>query len=165
MESLLKSLGIFTAAIFFAGGLVADDAKIITTLKIHQSIPNTIKIDIGDKGESHGDLLVFHAKLTSSIGLSGDLTGTLITTKIPNTKTKTHQDRIGQLVFYFGEANTLVVLGKAIYLHEGDGEMNKNEPQIRAIIGGTGLYIGSRGQVQTNRNKDGSYEHLIQLLK
>lgn len=38
-------------------------------------------------------------------------------------------------------------------------------PQIRAVIGGTGDYMGARGQLTTTRNEDGTYEHLIELMK
>ena len=42
--------------------------------------------------------------------------------------------------------------------------MAANTEQVRAVIGGTGTYIGARGQVTTVRNDDGSYEHSFELL-
>jgi hypothetical protein len=36
--------------------------------------------------------------------------------------------------------------------------------QLRAVVGGTGDFIGARGQVATTRNDDGSYRHEFTLL-
>ena len=43
-------------------------------------------------------------------------------------------------------------------------EFKKQIPQVRAVIGGTGDYMGARGQLTTTRNEDGTYEHLIELM-
>ena len=40
----------------------------------------------------------------------------------------------------------------------------KQKPQLRAVVGGTGIYMGARGQLTTVRNEDGTYEHLIELM-
>jgi hypothetical protein len=42
--------------------------------------------------------------------------------------------------------------------------MDTGNGQIRAVIGGTGKYIGARGQVTTTRNDDQTYEHRFELL-
>jgi alpha-D-ribose 1-methylphosphonate 5-triphosphate synthase subunit PhnG len=36
--------------------------------------------------------------------------------------------------------------------------------QVRAVIGGTGDYIGATGQITTTRNDDGSYDHVVELI-
>jgi hypothetical protein len=34
-----------------------------------------------------------------------------------------------------------------------------------AVVGGTGKYIGARGQMVTTRRDDGTYRHVLTLLK
>ena len=92
------------------------------------------------------------------------LTGFLITADVPDAETgDVHQDRLGQLSFDLGNGNSLVVAGEAIYPGE-DAEMTANAEQLRAVVGGTGNFMGARGQVATTRNDDGSYRHEFTLL-
>jgi hypothetical protein len=37
------------------------------------------------------------------------------------------------------------------------GEFDAGQPVVRAILGGTGKYMGARGQLASTRNADGSY--------
>lgn len=39
------------------------------------------------------------------------------------------------------------------------------QPVVRAILGGTGKYMGARGQLASTRNGDGSYTQVFTLLK
>ena len=134
------------------------------TLKVHQELPDLTHIDLDKEGSSHGDLLAFDATVTSDNGMTGKLSGFIMTVDIPQKDHEVFQDRIVQMVFDFGEANTIVVGGRSVYPHSDKSEMKKNEPQYRAVIGGTGTFMGARGQVITTRNDDGTYEHMIELM-
>ena len=134
------------------------------TLKVHQELPDLTHIDLDKEGSSHGDLLAFDATVASDNGMTGKLSGFIMTVDIPQKDHEVFQDRIVQLVFDFGEANTIVVGGRSVYPHLDKSEMKKNEPQYRAVIGGTGTFMGARGQVITTRNDDGTYEHMIELI-
>ena len=134
------------------------------TLKVHQELPDLTHIDLDKEGASHGDLLAFDATVSSDNGMKGKLSGFIMTVDIPQKDHEVFQDRIVQLVFDFGEANTIVVGGRSVYPHLDKSEMKKNEPQYRAVVGGTGTFMGARGQIQTTRNDDGTYEHLIELM-
>ena len=134
------------------------------TLKVHQELPDLTHIDLDKEGSSHGDLLAFDATVASDNGMTGKLSGFIMTVDIPQKDHEVFQDRIVQMVFDFGEANTIVVGGRSVYPHLDKSEMKKNEPQYRAVIGGTGTFMGARGQVITTRNDDGTYEHMIELM-
>jgi len=45
------------------------------------------------------------------------------------------------------------------------GEFDPGQPVVRAILGGTGKYMGARGQLASTRNADGSYTQVFTLLK
>jgi hypothetical protein len=133
------------------------------TFKIRQEAPVLVTVDVGDAGSSHGDILAFEAKLTTDGGGAGTLRGMLTTVDIPDGD-DLFEDRVGQLVFDMGDGGMLIVAGTSVY-PDKSVEMAANAPQIRAVIGGTGAYIGARGQVTTVRNADGSYEHSFELVE
>jgi len=156
------AVGVVFLAMAHFGALQA--AEVTTKLTIHQDEPTLVHVDLGQKGQSHGDLLVFDAPVQSTDGDKGKLSGFLLTVDIPERNQEVFQDRIVSMVFDLGDANTLVISGKSVYPHPGELEMVKNNPQIRAIIGGTGKYIGARGQISTTRDDDGGYTHHIELV-
>ena len=134
-----------------------------TTFKLHQDAPALVPVDIALPGASHGDMLAFKAKITGDDGIGGTLRGILITVDLPDDSGDILEDRIGQLIFDLGNGNSLVAAGGSVYPAKGV-EMAANTAQVRAVTGGTGSYIGARGQVTTVRNEDGSYEHSFELL-
>ncbi len=72
-------------------------------------------------------------------------------------------ERMASIVLDFGGDDTIIIVGKAIY-GGMTVEMEPDRPQIRAIVGGTGRFIGARGQITTVRKPAGHYEHDIRLL-
>ena len=135
-----------------------------TILKISQEVPNIIHIDLDREGPSHGDLLAFDAEVLTDSNVKGTLSGYLLTIFIPEEDHEDFQERMVQMVFDLGDGNTILVGGRSLYPDMEEAEMQENVPQVRAIIGGTGTYIGARGQITTTRMSDGSYEHVLELL-
>lgn len=140
----------------------ADAAEIKRTLKIHQEKPALSHLDLGMQGASHGDMLAFEAAVSGDGGLKGVMYGLLTTVDIAEGD-DAFEDRAGQVFLDLGNGNSIAVAGMSVYKNNSR-EMDPNAPQIRAVIGGTGGYIGTRGQVTTTRNLDGSYEHVVELL-
>lgn len=134
----------------------------VTEFTVHQESPALASVDIGYAGKSHGDMLAFEAAIYTEDGKEGTLSGLLITVDLPRGKS-VFEDRIGNLVFAFGESDSLVVAGASAYAPDAT-EMKTEHPQIRAVIGGTGTYLGARGQVTTTRNDDGTYDHAFKLI-
>ena len=154
----------FIIFIALASSSALQAADVTTKFTIHQDEPSLAHVDIGQKGQSHGDLLVFDAPVQTTSGEKGKLSGFVITVDTPEKEHEVFQDRIVSMVFDFGNANTLVISGKSVYPYHGELEIAKNDAQIRAIVGGTGKYIGARGQISTTRDDDDGYTHVIELV-
>lgn len=137
-------------------------AKASEIIDIVQGKPQVVHIDLGAGGASHGDLMAFEAPFTGENGVVGVINGITFTIDVPDGKDRLF-DRFGNILLNFGEGSSLVVGGGAVY-SLGAGEMEPDTPQVRAIIGGTGRFIGARGQITTIRCSAGHYEHRIELL-
>ncbi|OAN70555.1 hypothetical protein A8B83_13890 [Rhodobacteraceae bacterium EhC02] len=144
-------------------GLVAVPASADQTFSILQELPAITHVDIGAQGSSHGDIMAFEADFTADDGTSGEMHGVIITVSIPVGENDVFLDRIAQIVVNFGSTDTLVIAGTAAYPAE-QAEMAPDSPHVRAVIGGTGRFIGARGQMVTTRRDAGHYEHTFTLV-
>ncbi len=151
------------AAIMCLSLVLVPAAQAKQTFTITQGKPEIKHVDIGVTGMSVGDLFGFEAPFTTKDGKMGRIYGIITIVSIPTGTNDPFIDRLSSGVLDFGKSDTLVVTGKTVY-GAYHGEIKDNEPQLRAIIGGTGRFIGARGQISTTRNPSGSYEHEIQLL-
>ena len=138
-------------------------AQAAETFTIQQDKPKLTDLDHGEKGGSHGDALFFEALFTVDDGTKGTIRGVVTTIDIPSGPDDVHHDRIENLVLDFGGQDSIVILGLSKY-PSTPGEIIDGIPVVRAISGGTGRYLGSRGQISTIRKNDGSYEHVVILL-
>lgn len=158
----MKVLFRFVSAVCLSLTL-ASVAHAVQTFSITQGAPAIQHVDIGAPGASHGDLLAFEAPFTTKDGKKGTMSGLITTVSLPTGGGDVFLDRIGTIVLDFGGIDSLVITGKSLY-GTGQGEMKDNAPQVRAVTGGTGRFIGARGQMSTTRNASGSYEHVIKLI-
>jgi hypothetical protein len=135
------------------------------TFVLTQQPPVLHAIDLHTEGASVADMVLYEAAIAGEQGESGTLTGFLITADVPDPETgDPHQDRLGQLSFDLGGGDSLVVAGEAVY-PGAEAEMAAGAAQLRAVVGGTGDFIGARGQVATTRGGDGGgYRHAFTLL-
>ena len=143
------------------GGRGAEAA--VRKFVMEQQAPVLDTIDLRDAGHTNGDMLAFEASVTADDGTAGTLRGILITVDLPDDAGDVFEDRIGQLVFDLGGGNSIVVAGASVYA-KATTEMKAEQSQIRAVVGGTGTFLGARGQVTTTRNSDGTYEHRFELM-
>ena len=134
------------------------------SLVLNQDPPSLRPIDGGASGVSVGDILFYEAHITGEHGEAGTLTGVLMTADVADPETgDLDADRLGQLSYDLGDGNTLLAIGETVYRADSV-EIMANTPQLRAVVGGTGSYMGARGQVLTTRNSDGSYRHEFTLI-
>ncbi len=156
------SIPLFLAALSISA-VSANAAEIKRTLKLQQDKPVLSHLDIGTQGSSHGDILAFEAPVSGENSIKGVMHGVLITIDIADDE-DVLEERSGQIYVDLGSGNSIVIAGLSVYSGNSQ-EMTVDTPQVRAVIGGTGEYIGATGQVTTTRNADGSYEHVFELLQ
>ena len=157
----MRILRTLTTIALIAAAASAQAAEEKRTLKLHQDKPVLSQLDLGTSGTSHGDMLAFEATVHGENGLTGTMVGLLITVDIAE-GSDTFEDRTGQVYVDLGGGNTLVVAGRSVY-KDNSQEMEAGAAQVRAVIGGTGEYMGAAGQMTTTRNADGSYDHVVEL--
>lgn len=161
-KTFRTALATGASALILSAGLQAHAGE-TGVFMVRQELPVLAHVDLAEKGASHGDMLAFQAKITTEDGAPGTLNGLLITVDIAKGALDPLEERIGQLVFDFGNGDSVLAAGQSVYPGT-EHEISADAPQRRAIIGGTGIYMGARGQITTTRNTDGSYEHMFELV-
>jgi hypothetical protein len=156
------TLAAAATVLFLSAGLQADAGE-TDVFMVRQEAPVLAHADLALAGASHGDMMAFQAKFTTDAGTAGVLNGLLITVDIADGELDVLEDRLGQLAFDFGNGDSILAGGQSVYPGT-DHEMSADAPQLRAVTGGTGTYMGARGQITTTRNTDGSYEHMFELM-
>jgi len=145
-------------------GVVAGDDDRTRTYVIEQERPALHVAEIVATDGAHGDILAFDAPIAAGDGRTGRLHGLLTVSAVREGGEIRLEDRIGQIVFDLGDGDSLMVIGGSVYAEPG-GEMEQGKEQVRVVAGGTGDFIGARGEVATVRNADGSYTHTFTLLE
>lgn len=126
-------IAVFWSLIACAATAIAAE---VTEFTVHQDVPVLATVDIGSEGRSHGDMVAFEAAISTEDGGDGTLSGILITVDLPRDQS-VFEDRIGNLLFAFGDSGSIMVAGATVYA-PGETEMNASHPQVRAVIGRTG---------------------------
>jgi hypothetical protein len=156
----LAILGAFVATVPVATGASAQSSA-VTRFTLNQAKPTLFTYD-NLPGEIPGKKTYFAARLTKPSGEAyGLLTGS-ISTVAPVTGNP-GEARLRTLIFTL-PGGQIVAEGNSLY-PQGLVEINPNTSIVIAVIGGTGSYLGARGQVATSRNVDGTYTHRFTLLK
>lgn len=138
------------------------------TFTIYQDAPMlTPPLDLGPPGNSPGDAYYFSAALHSSPGgpVTGEVFGSKTLMKVAGLANPNSEKRATLLFFTFsGGQDQIIALGTVDY-PPTTAEFDPDQPVVRPILGGTGKYIGARGQLTSTRKKDGSYTQVFTLLK
>ena len=137
------------------------------TFTVYEDAPKMSLLDLGAPGNSLGDVYHFVAPLHSSPGgpVTGELIGAKTLVKVPTEDNPNLEKRATLMFFTFDDRkDPIIAFGVADY-SPGAPEFDPGHSAVRAILGGTGKYMGARGQVTSTRNADGSYTQAFTLLK
>jgi len=163
LKALIGVLAIIGALAtgFAVMSAVNSDSDDVMRMTINQAKPALFTYD-NLPGEIPGKKTYFAAGLTKPSGEAfGLLTGSISTVApVPGNP---EEARLRNLIFRL-PAGQIVAAGNSVY-PLGEVEINPNKEVVIAVIGGTGGYIGARGEVITSRDTDGTYTHRFTLLK
>ena len=137
------------------------------TFTVYEDAPKMSLLDLGAPGNSLGDVYHFSAPLHSERGgpVTGELIGSKTLVKMPSDASPNLERRATLMFFTFADGNDqIIALGAADYTPSAP-EFGAGQPVVRPVLGGTGKYMGARGQVTSTRNADGSYTQVFTLLK
>lgn len=133
-----------------------------TILKLAQSPPVLENLDLAAGGA--GGASFYEAALARDGKPFGRLHGTILKTDVTPDSSGV-ETRMRTLVFDLPEGQ-IVAMGVSEYVPTQVGIVPALRTATRiAIVGGTGTYGAARGEVSTVRNTDGTYDHVLTVLK
>ena len=133
-----------------------------TTIVLRQDAPVIVPLSQAVAGAT-GYSFAYEAVLRGPAGKRvGLLSGVVMTIDVTLGQVA-EEVRHREIVFGL-RGGQLVAQGVSAY-PASQVEVAANRPVVIAIVGGTGAYIGARGEVTTSRRADGSYRHVITLLR
>ena len=136
------------------------------TFTVYEDAPKMSFLDLGALGNSLGDVYHFSAALHSERGgpVTGELFGSKTLVKLPTDANPNMERRATLMFFTFaGGKDQIIAFGAADY-SPSTPEFEAGNSAVRPVLGGTGKYMGARGQVTSTRNADGSYTQVFTLL-
>ena len=140
-------------------------ATAATDLVVYQDEPAIVVID--GPGQRLGDSFYFDAALRLEPG--GEEVGRVFGVKTVVRMGAEVDPQIEQRMTYLffvslDRQHQIVVAGVPDYPATG-AEFEVDRPVVRAILGGTGAFIGARGQLTSTRHADGGYTQIFTLLE
>jgi len=134
---------------------------------VYEDAPKMSLLDLGAPGKSLGDVYHFSAPLPSERGgpVTGEVIGSKTLVKVATDANPNLERRATLLFFTFADAKDQIIAFGAADYSSSAPEFDADQPVVRPVLGGTGKYMGARGQVTSTRNADGSYTQVFTLLK
>ena len=151
------AIALLGAALVVPAAAHAEDE---VTLVLHQEPFEVAFHDLdGDRGASAGDLYTWVAPIGTEGGRTGTIVGDHQVVALP-TDGPFREVRLGTSVIDLGERDT-IVLGGLIPVTTPLGQIEPGTELANAIIGGTGAYLGAKGEIESVRAEDGSWAHTL----
>jgi hypothetical protein len=165
-QRMITFAALLTSTLMAACGLRSTNSS-TETLTLYEDAPKMKLLDLGEPGNSPGDVYHFFAPLHSrpSGPVIGEVFGSKTLVKVATESNPDVEKRATLLFFTFADRqDQIIALGVHDYSPTA-AEFNAGKSVDRAILGGTGRYMGARGQLTSTRNADGTYTQVFTLLK
>ena len=135
-----------------------------TTLKFKQTKPIICHHPAIDSVDTHGDTHFIEAKLMDASGkVVGQTIGYHLIVDFAGKDGMGKEDmdeRMSTMVYRFNEKDAIMVMG-GINFNPGETIIVEGQENYRAIVGGTGIYKGVRGQSIVTSQKDGTIDVVL----
>lgn len=151
------------SAIVFSVIVLAGCASSSTSLTLTQAPDAVIltPMDVNANGDA-GDVTVFETPILKDGEPFGVLHGTMTKVSALEEGERTdREERMLAAVFDLPDGQ-ISVMGISYYVPDAT-LLEDGKPVVRAIVGGTGAYLGVKGEVATTRNADNSYTHELTI--
>jgi hypothetical protein len=166
-QRMVTGLAALLAIVLIAACGAHSTNQSTETFTVYEDAPKMGLLDLGAPGKSLGDIYHFSAPLHSERGgpVTGEVIGSKTLVKVATDANPNLERRATLLFFTFAQGkDQIIALGAADYTASAP-EFEAGQPVVRPVLGGTGKYIGARGQVTSTRSDDGSYTQVFTLLK
>jgi hypothetical protein len=126
----------------------------------------TTLIDTSPPGPSIGDLTYYYAnlRLQPGAGIVGRVFGRNSVVAFGTSADPELGPRLTHLVFVSNDLSTQLVVDGIVNYPVSGAEFAVDQPVFRSIVGGTGLFLGARGELTTTRLATGGYRQDFTLL-
>src|SRR5438045_3501742 len=164
---MVTGLAALFASVFITAFGAHSSNQSSENFTVYEDTPKMSLLDLGAPGKSLGDVYHFSAPLHSERGgpVTGEVIGSKTLVKVATDANPNLERRATLLFFTFGGgADQIIAFGAADY-SPAAAEFDAGKAVVRPVLGGTGKYLGARGQVTSTRNGDGSYTQAFTLLK
>lgn len=142
-SAMLPKYLLWLAVALVLGACTQDAPRILVTIA-DARVDKAQFVDIGEAGDSVGDILTFDQPLLDAHGGSiGNNSGTCIRTRVGHS---------------FQCAWTLTLEGGSIQVAGREFDQGAS---IIAIVGGTGRYVGISGEMESVNNNDGTFTQTL----
>ena len=160
MIAIASALITMTALAQGTPAIAAETPAGATTLVLFNDVPKSSTTP--DLGPGVATVSVHDAVLRSS---KGKPVGTfhVVITMVQESAGVDIEKRMRNVVFNLGDGQ-IVASGMGLY-PKTEQYLVVSVPHRIAIVGGTGKYLGARGEVTTTRRANGTYRHVLTLLK
>ena len=160
MIAIASALITMTALAQGVPALAAEPPAGSTPLVLLNDVPKSSTTP--DLGPGVATVSVHDAVLRSS---KGKPVGTfhVVITMVQESAGVDIEKRMRNVVFNLGDGQ-IVASGMGLY-PKTEQYLVVSVPHRIAIVGGTGKYLGARGEVTTTRSTNGTYRHVLTLLK
>jgi hypothetical protein len=167
LQRLMATAAAMSVAALIAACGVHSTNPSTETLTVYQDAPKMSLLDLGAPGNSLSDVYHFSAPLHSDRGgpVTGEVIGSKTLVKVATDANPTLERRATLLFFTFADGKDQIIAFGAADYSPSTPEFDAGHPVVRPVLGGTGKYMGARGQVTSTRNSDGSYTQVFTLLK
>lgn len=137
-----------------------------TTLKFKQTKPIICHHPATDSADTHGDIHYIEANLLDNAGkVVGQTLGYHVIVDFAEKDGMGREDmdeRMTTMVYRFNEKDALMIVGGIIF-NPGETIIVEGQDNYRAIVGGTGIYKGARGQSIVTSQKDGTIDVVLEF--
>lgn len=135
----------------------------MSVLVVHQAVAQITRDELTVHEDGLGDQSFYTADLSVDGEPRGVLYGELRTVEAHHDDSGRVWERMGLATFRFTARDTIVVAGVVTYA-EGALHSANGVPLYRAVLGGTGAYLGANGEVESVRAEGGTFTHTFTLV-